>query len=119
MKARSGSFLHTLSAYGWLMLFAAFGLAFSWCLRSDIFSISVAISAPANISNFLFVWTTPLVILPWVLICVGLEHYMNEAAQTGTVWQRARKVITIEGIAGLVIVVVLGLLALAGYPPIW
>ncbi len=111
--------LRYLGAYSGLFFFGSVGLAISWCLRSDIFSLCVAFSAPEKITNFLYTYTIPLVVLIWVLASVGLEHYFNQAARSGGVLRQTLKVLAIEGGIGLVILLVMGGLALAGYPPIW
>ncbi len=119
MQAGPQKILRYLGAYTGLFVFAFAGLAISWGLRSDIFLLSTALSVPQNITNFLFTWTTPIVILPWILVCVGLEHYMNEAARNGLLLPRALKVLSIEAVIAVGVLAIMGGLALAGYPPTW
>jgi hypothetical protein len=109
--------LRYTSAYVWFLFFILFGLAITWCLRSDIFLLCIALHIPDWITYIINTWGTFAVFIPFVLLLAGLEPYMNTAAQKNIVRKRALKVLTIEGSTGLVILIVMGILFLSGYPP--
>ena len=110
--------LRYLSAYALFAVFVLLGLAITWCMRSDILTLCIALSVPEWITDILNAWGTFAMLIPYVLIVAGLESYMNDAARKRVVRARAQKVLSIEGGLGLLFLALMGILVLLGYPPI-
>jgi hypothetical protein len=111
--------LRYLSAYALYIFFILFALTILWCLRSDLLLLFLALSIPKWSLMVNSPWGLFFLILPFVVLVAGLEPYMNNAARKKIVRQRALKVLWIEGGIGLVIFAWMGVLALAGYPPLF
>ena len=111
--------LRYTTAYG--LLFACFfaGIWVIESLRTNVFDIGVLLKINPQVISFLYSWGSYLFYVPFLLLIVYLESYLNTAAKTGQVLHRARNVILIEGGIGLgsvLITVVLSLLHLR--PPL-
>ncbi len=110
--------LRYLAAYAWFVFFILLGIAITWCLRSDILILCLLFPMEHWLSNLIERWGIFIMLIPWILTIPALEPYMNAAVRKGLVLRRARKVLAIEGILGLVAVLVMGIEALNGYLPI-
>jgi hypothetical protein len=117
MNPKLEKFLRYLSAYAWYIFFILLGFAISMGLRSDVFLLCLVTGVPKWISNLIYVNGTFILFIPFVVSVAGLESYMNGAARKCIVRQRALRVLAIEGVIGVVVLLVMAGLALAGYPP--
>lgn len=114
---RLAKYRRYFAAYAWYIFFILFGLLITWILRSDILLLCVALNVPEWITDILYNWGTFAVFVPFILAVAGLESYMNQAAQKNLVKKRALTVLVVEGGIGVIVFIVMGLLALNGYPP--
>ena len=105
------------TAYG--LLFAVFfaGIWIIESLRTNVFDITVLLKASPQIIGFLYSWGSYIFYVPFLLMMVVLEGYMNTAVRTGQVLQRAKTVILIEGGIGLVSVLITVVLSLLNLRP--
>jgi hypothetical protein len=110
-------FMRYLSAYALFVFFILFGLAITWCLRSDVFVLCTVLKLPSWITNIIVTWGTFVVFIPYILIIAIFESVLNTAAAKGKVREQGLKIFAIEGGIGLVVFALLGILALMGYPP--
>ena len=106
------------AAYG--LLFACFfaGIWIIESLRTNVFDITVLLKLNPQGDFFpVFLGQLLYFMLPFLLLIVFLEGYLNTAAKTGQVLHRARKVILIEGGIGLVSVLITVVLSLLHLRP--
>jgi len=104
-------------AYALFGVFALLGLAITFCVRSVIYSICVALGVSWQVTYLIFVWGLFIMFVPYIFLIGLLDfHLLNDAAR-GTLRQRARKILAIEGGIGLVSLAMMGVLAVLGYPP--
>ena len=94
------------AAYG--LLFTCFfaGLWIVESLRTNVLDISTLLRVDPQIAHFLYTWGSYLLYVPFLLLIVALEGYLNNAAKTGQVLRCARNVILIEGGIGLASVLI-------------
>ena len=105
-------------AYTLFGIFALLGMAITFCVRSVIYSLCVALGVSWQVTYLIFVWGLFFMIVPYIFLIGLLDfHLLRDAVGWGTLRQRALKIFTIEGGIGLVSLVTMGLLAVLGYPP--
>ena len=104
-------------AYVLFGVFALLGLAITFCVRSVIYGICVALAVSWQVTYLIFVWGTFILIVPYIFLIGLLDFQLNDAIAKGTIRQRALKIFAIEGGIGLVSLVLMGVLAVLGYPP--
>ena len=97
--------------------FALLGGAITFCIRSVIYSMCVALAVSWQVTYLVFVWGLFILFVPYIFLIGLLDFYLNDAAAKGTIRQRALKIFAIEGGIGLVSLIMMGVLALMGYPP--
>jgi len=104
-------------AYVLFGVFALLGLAITFCVRSVIYGICVALGVSWQATYLIFVWGLFIMLVPYIFLIGLLDfHLLNDTAK-GTLRQRAVKIFSIEGGIGLVSLVTMGILAVLGYPP--
>ena len=104
-------------AYVLFGVFALLGGAITFCVRSVIYSMCVALAVSWQATYLIFVWGLFILFVPYIFLIGLLDFYLNDAAAKGTIRQRALKIFAIEGGIGLVSLIMMGVLALMGYPP--
>jgi len=104
-------------AYVLFGVFALLGLAITFCVRSVIYGICVALAVSWQATYLIFVWGLFFMIVPYIFLIGLLDFQLNDAAAKGTLRQRALKILAIEGGIGLVSLIMMGVLAMMGYPP--
>jgi small-conductance mechanosensitive channel len=105
-------------AYGLFGVFALLGLGITFCVRSVIYSLCVALAASWQVTYLIFVWGLFIMFVPYIFLIGLLDfHLLNQAIATGTLRQRALKIFAVEGGIGLVSLILMGVLAAMGYPP--
>ena len=104
-------------AYGLFGVFALMGVAITFCVRSVIYSMCVALAVSWQVTYLVFVWGLFILFVPYIFLIGLLDFYLNDAAGKGAIRQRALKIFAIEGGIGLVSLIMMGVLALMGYPP--
>jgi small-conductance mechanosensitive channel len=110
--------IRNVIAYGLFAVFALMGVAITFCVRSVIYGLCVALAVSWQVTYLIFVWGLFIMFVPYIFLIGLLDfHLLNEAVATGTLRQRALKILAIEGGIGLVSLVLMGVLALMGYPP--
>jgi hypothetical protein len=104
-------------AYVLFGVFALLGVAITFCIRSVIYGLCVALAVSWQVTYLIFVWGLFIMFVPYIFLIGLLDfHLLRDAAQ-GTLRQRALKIFAIEGGIGLVALVMMGILAVLGYPP--
>ena len=98
-------------------VFALLGLAITFCVRSVIYGMCVALAVSWQATYLIFVWGLFFMIVPYIFLIGLLDFQLNDAAAKGTLRQRALKILAIEGGIGLVSLAMMGVLAVLGYPP--
>jgi small-conductance mechanosensitive channel len=117
-ESKSQKAIHHAIAYTLFGVFALLGLAITFCVRSVIYSLCVALGVSWQVTYLIFVWGLFIMIVPYIFLIGLLDfHLLQGAADRGTLRQRALKVFAIEGGVGLVSLVAMGTLAVLGYPP--
>ena len=107
------------TAYGLLFVYFFAGIWIIESLRTNVFDLSVLFKANPQVISFLYSWGSYAFYVPLLMTLVFLESYLNNAAKTGQVLRRARKVILIEGGIGLVsVLITVGLSLLKLRPPL-
>ena len=110
--------IHYAIAYVLFGVFALLGVAITLCVRSDIYGMCVALGVSWQVTYLIFVWGLFIMFVPYIFLIGLLDfHLLNDAAAKGTLRQRALKIFAIEGGIGLVSLVLMGVLAVLGYPP--
>ncbi len=109
--------IHYVMAYVLFGVFALLGLAITFCVRSVIYGLCVALAVSWQVTYLIFVWGLFIMIVPYIFLIGLLDYYLNDAAAKGTLRQRALKILAIEGGIGLASLVMMGVLAVLGYPP--
>ena len=104
-------------AYVLFGVFALLGVAITFCVRSVIYSMCVALAVSWQVTYLVFVWGLFILFVPYIFLIGLLDFYLNDAAGKGAIRQRALKIFAIEGGIGLVSLIMMGVLALMGYPP--
>jgi small-conductance mechanosensitive channel len=105
-------------AYTLFGVFALLGLAITFCVRSVIYSLCVALGVSWQVTYLIFVWGLFVMFVPYIFLIGLLDfHLLQGAAVKGTLRQRALKIFAIEGGIGLGSLIMMGILALLGYPP--
>jgi hypothetical protein len=104
-------------AYVLFGVFALLGVAITFCVRSVIYSMCVALAVSWQVTYLVFVWGLFILFVPYIFLIGLLDFYLNDAAGKGVIRQRALKIFAIEGGIGLVSLIMMGVLALMGYPP--
>lgn len=104
-------------AYVLFGVFALLGVAITFCVRSVIYSMCVALAVSWQVTYLIFVWGLFILFVPYIFLIGLLDFYLNDAAAKGAIRQRALKIFAIEGAIGLVSLIMMGVLALMGYPP--
>ena len=106
------------TAYALFGVFALLGLAITFCVRSVIYGMCVALGVSWQVTYLIFVWGLFIMFVPYIFLIGLLDfHLLRDIAAKGTLRQRALKIFTIEGGIGLVSLTLMGLLAVLGYPP--
>ncbi len=98
--------------------FALLGVAITFCVRSDIYCLCVILGVSWQVTYLIFVWGLFIMFVPYIFL-IGLldAHLLRDAAAKRTLRQRALKIFAVEGGIGLVSLVLMGILAVMGYPP--
>ncbi len=108
---------HTI-AYVLFAVFALLGVAITFCVRSVIYSLCVAVGVSWQVTYLIFVWGLFVMFVPYIFLIGLLDfHLLNDAVAKGTLRQRAFKIFAIEGGIGLASLIMMGILAALGYPP--
>ena len=109
--------IHYAIAYVLFGVFALLGVAITLCIRSVIYGMCVALGVSWQVTYLIFVWGLFIMFVPYIFLIGLLDfHLLNDAAK-GTLRQRALKIFAIEGGIGLVSLILMGVLAVLGYPP--
>jgi small-conductance mechanosensitive channel len=105
-------------AYTLFGVFALLGLAIVFCVRSVIYSLCVALGVSWQVTYLIFAWGLFIMFVPYIFLIGLLDfHLLQGAAVKETLRQRALKIFAIEGGIGLGSLIMMGVLALLGYPP--
>ncbi len=117
-KFRGQKAIRHVIAYALFGGFALLGLAITFCVRSVIYSLCVALGVSWQVTYLIFVWGLFFMIVPYIFLIGLLDfHLLRNAAAWETLRQRAFKILTIEGGIGLVSLILMGILAALGYSP--
>ena len=98
-------------------VFALLGIAITFCVRSVIYGMCVALGVSWQVTYLIFVWGLFIMFVPYIFLIGLLDFQLNDAAAKGTIRRRALKIFAIEGGIGLVSLIMMGVLAMMGYPP--
>jgi CHASE2 domain-containing sensor protein len=111
--------MRSVIAYVLFGVFALLGVAITFCVRSVIYGICVALAVSWQVTYLIFVWGLFIMFVPYIFLIGLLDfHLLNDAASAkGTLRQRALKIFAVEGGIGLVSLIMMGILAVLGYPP--
>jgi hypothetical protein len=104
-------------AYGLFGVFALMGVAITFCVRSVIYGLCVALAVSWQVTYLIFVWGLFIMFVPYIFLIGLLDFHLLSNAAQGTLPQRALKIFAVEGGIGLVALILMGVLALLGYPP--
>ncbi len=105
-------------AYALFAFFALLGVAITFCIRSDIYGLCVALGVSWQVTYLIFVWGLFIMFVPYIFLIGLLDFYLlKDDAARGTLRQRALKIFTIEGGIGLASLILMGILAVLRYPP--
>ncbi len=117
-ESRGQKAIRQVIAYGLFGGFALLGLAITFCVRSVIYSLCLALGVSWQVTYLIFVWGLFFMIVPYIFLIGLLDfHLLRNAAVWETLRQRALHIFAIEGGIGLVSLILMGLLAALGYPP--
>ncbi len=117
-ESKSQKAIRHVIAYGLFGGFALLGLAITFCVRSVIYSLCLALGVSWQVTYLIFVWGLFFMIVPYIFLIGLLDfHLLRNAAAWATLRQRALKFFVVEGGIGLASLILMGLLAALGYSP--
>lgn len=109
--------LRYTAAYVAFAFFAFLSLVIVMCLRSDLYNLCLLFRVIYEITYLVYSWALYIMILPYIVVICVLEPYLYKGAKTGDLLPRVKKVLLIEGSAGLGLALVMLILALLGFGP--
>ncbi len=104
------------------LLYAGFvilGLVTTEWVRTDLLGICALLKVDRQLIYVMYSWGSYIVYLPYIFLVAALEPYMNNAAKTGQVLQKAKKVLLIEGAIALVAFTLTRLFAALNLPTVF
>ncbi len=108
---------HHIAAYLLFGVFALLGVAITFCVRSVIYGMCVALGVSWQVTYLIFVWGLFFMIIPYIFLIGLLDFHLLKDDARRTLRQRALKIFAVEGGIGMVSLILMGVLAVMGYPP--
>ncbi len=111
--------LRYVAAYLLYAIFVLLGLVTTEWIRTDLLGICTWLKADRQFIYLMYSWGSYLVYLPYVFLVAALEPYMNAAAKSGQVLQKAKIILLIEGPIALVAFLLTLLFAALNLPSVF